>query len=94
MEPDKEKIENLIKEEQVILIAGMINAIGRTLYWKSDRKISIGDYAIVENMNGYDLIKVMGIVYTTKSNARKISNVKYEDMKNIIQRIQKELIEK
>lgn len=93
MEPDREKIENLIKEEQVILIAGMINATGKTLYWKSDREISIGDYAIVENINGYDLIKVMGIVYTTKSNARKISNVKYEDMKNIIQGIQIELIE-
>ena len=93
MEPNREKIENLIKKEQVILIAGMINATGRTLYWKSDREISIGDYAIVENMNGYDLIKVRGILYTTKANANKFSNIKYENMKNIIKGIQKELIE-
>lgn len=94
MEPDREKIENLTKENNVILIAGTINATGKTLYWKSDRKVSIGDYAVVENMNGYDLIKVVGIVTTTKSNASKFSNTKYGNMKNVIQGIQKELIEK
>lgn len=94
MEPDREKIENLTKEDNVILIAGTINATGKTLYWKSDREISIGDYAIVENMNGYDLIKVAGIVTTTKANASKFSNTKYGNMKNVIQGIQKELIEK
>ena len=94
MEPDREKIENLTKENNVILIEGTINATGKTLYWKSHRKVSIGDYAVVENMNGYDLIKVVGIVTTTKSNASKFSNTKYGNMKNVINGIQKELIEK
>ena len=94
MEPDREKIEKLAKDDIVTLIAGTINATGKTLYWKSDREVSIGDYAVVENMSGYDLIKVVGIVMTTKSNASKFSNTKYENMKNVIQVMQKELIEK
>lgn len=96
MNPDREKIENLTKDEEeiIILIAGTINATGKTLYWKSDRVVSVGDYAIVENMNGYDLIKVVGIIDTTKENASKFSNTKYNNMKRVIQGMQKELIEK
>lgn len=94
MEPDREKIEKLTKEENVILIAGVINATGKALYWRSNRVVSIGDYAIVENMNGYDLVKVIGIVDTTKENASKFSNTKYDNMKRVIQSMQKELIEK
>lgn len=97
MEPDKKKIKNLIDteiEETVILIAGVINATGKTLYWRSDRIISIGDYAVVENMNGYDLIKVIGTTETTKEYASKFSNTKYSNMKKVVQGMQKELIEK
>ncbi len=95
MESDKEKIENLIDiKETVILIAGVINATGKLLYWRSDGIINIGDYAIVENMNGYDLIKVIGIIETTKENASRFSNTKYSNMKKVIQGMQKKLIEK
>lgn len=94
MEPDRERIENLVNEEDVILIAGIINATGKTLFWKSDTEINIGDYAIVENMKGYDLIKVLGIVNTTKNNASKFSNTRYSDMKKVIRGMQKELIER
>lgn len=97
MEPNKERIENIVsreKENIIILIAGIINATGTTLYWKSDSEINIGDYAIVENKQGYDLVKVTGILYTTRENAIKFSNTKYENMKKVIQGIKKELIEK
>lgn len=97
MEPNEERIENIVnseKEKTIILIAGFINATGTTLYWKSDDEISIGDYAIVENKQGYDLVKVTGILYTTKENVIKFSNTKYENMKRVIQGIKKELIEK
>ena len=94
MDPNRLKLEKLTKDDIVTLIAGTINATGKTLYWKSDREVSIGDYAVVENVSGYDLIKVVGIVMTTKSNVSKFSNTKYENMKNIIQGMQKELIEK
>lgn len=94
MDPDGEKIENLSKkEERIILIAGVINATGKLLYWRSDRRISIGDYAIVENMNGYDLIKVIGVIETIEENAKKFSNTNYINMKKVIQGMQKELIE-
>ena len=69
------------------LILGKLNN-GAIFYWDISHmqlKPSVGDYAIVENMNGYDLIKVAGIVTTTKANASKFSNTKYGNMKNIIQ---------
>ena len=91
---EKDKIEKLInKEEKVILIAGVINATGKLLYWRSDRIINIGDYAIVENINGYDLIKVIGKIETTKENASKFSNTKYCNMKKVTRVPVKELIE-
>lgn len=84
-----------IKEKKnVILIAGIINATGTLLYWRSDREISVGDYAIVENKQGYDLIKSVGIIYTTEEEAIKFSKTKYENMKKVIQGYQCELVEK
>lgn len=80
------------KEKKVYLVAGIINATGKMLYWKDENYTRIGNYTIVENMNGYDLIKVIGKVETTKSNASKFSNTKYEDMKQTVQEVS-ELIE-
>lgn len=72
------------------LVAGTINATGKTLYWKDELELlNIGDYAIVENMHGYDLIKVIGIIETTEQNANKFSNTKYENMKRILIKIAK-----
>lgn len=90
MEPDREKIEKLTREQELVcLVAGVINANGKMLYWKNDYilDLNIGDYAIVENMNGYDLIKVIGVIDTTKELSSKFSNTKYENMKNVIQKI-------
>ncbi len=92
-----EKLENLYKEaeQRVTLIAGMINATRKTLYWKTSIiSAYIGDYAIVENNGGYDLIKIVGIVETTKENAIRISNTAYEDMKNVKMIISKENLNK
>ena len=82
------------EEKKVILIAGIINATGTLLYWKSDREIRVGDYAIVENKQGYDLIKSVGIVYTTEENAFNFSKTNYKNMKRVIQGYQCELVEK
>lgn len=77
--------------KEVYLVAGMINATRKTLFWKTSTiAINIGDYAIVENNGGYDLIKIVGIVETTKENAIRISNTAYEDMKNVKMIISKE----
>lgn len=98
MYPDiigNETIENFENKnnEEVYLIAGLINATGKVLYWRTKSEIKLGDYAIVENMNGYDLVKVIGIVKTTKKDAGKFSNTKYENMKNAILGINANIIE-
>lgn len=78
------------EDKKVQLVAGIINATGKTLYWKDELNlISMGDYAIVENLQGFDLIKVVGIIETTKQNASKFSNTKYENMKEVLIRITK-----
>lgn len=71
-------------EKKVTLIAGVINATGKMLFWKDDMKINVGDYAVVENMNGYDLVSIVGIVTTTEENASKFSNTKYVNMKKTV----------
>ncbi|MCI8272749.1 MAG: hypothetical protein HFJ55_01545 [Clostridia bacterium] len=82
-------------DKKVVLIAGIINATGRNLFWKNENglDINVGDYATVENMNGYDLIKVTGKIETTEKNASKFSNTKYYNMKKVTRVIVKELIE-
>lgn len=49
------------------LIAGKINNCNMIYYWDiSDFEIEpkIGDYAVVQNMNDFDLVKVIAIVET------------------------------
>lgn len=50
------------------LIIGKINASGTIGYWKAGEgytpDVIAGDYAIVENKNDYDLVKILGIVET------------------------------
>lgn len=83
--------------EEVILVAGVSNGCNTAFNWKANEEdhtpIGIGDYAIVENMNGYDLIKIVGFVTTTKDFAYKISNKKYENMKRVIKYLKREEIE-
>jgi len=80
-------------EETIYLIAGVINATGKMFYWKDENFITIGNYAIVENMNGYDLVKVVGRVTTTKEEAIKFSNTKYNNMEKTITEVTKEKLE-
>lgn len=82
------------KNKEVTLVAGIINATGKMLYWKDEIGTSIGDYAVVENMNGYDLIKVIGITKTREYSTGHFSNTKYENMKKVIGAFSKEKIEK
>lgn len=85
---ESEKVENLNKEEKVTVIAGMINATGKMLYWKSDIELEIGDYAVVQNMQGYDLIKIIGKVETYKKSTGRFSMTSYENMKKVLMRIE------
>ena len=84
MLPLEDSIKKEITEERVSLIAGVINATEKMLFWKNEANIGIGDYAVVENMNGYDLVKVVGIVTTTKAEVSKFSNTKYNNMEKAV----------
>lgn len=50
------------------LIIGKINASNTIGYWNIGEgytpDVVVGDYAIVENKNDYDLVKIIGIVET------------------------------
>lgn len=76
--------------DTITIIAGRLNNACTTFYWQIDEDMSysIGDYAIVENMQGYDLVKIVGIVETTKDYARFITNSK--TLKKVVQIIDKE----
>ena len=76
------------KNEKVYLIAGIVNATGKVFYWIDELFVYIGNYAIVENMDGYDLVKVIGRIETSKKDASKFSNTKYENMKKVIREIE------
>lgn len=74
------------------LIAGKINNCATTYYWDiSEFKVmpKIGDYAVVENMNDYDLVKIVGIVETSEKYQKFITGSKTKkvimaiDRKNI-----------
>jgi hypothetical protein len=80
----------------VKIVAGQINRENTPVrYWKSENvPLQIGGYAIVENANGYDLIKVVGYVYTTLDKVKLFSNTRYENMKNVVMAFGKEVIER
>ena len=76
-----------MENEEIFLVAGLLNATGRMLYWKTNINVDIGDYAVVKNGSGYDLIKIVGIVKTLKNSAGRFSNTAYENMKEVIKMI-------
>lgn len=86
-----------IKLLRVKLIGGRLNNKTETLFWKITDELAVscelGDYAIVENANGYDLIQISGVVITEEDKANHFSKTKYEYMKNVIKIISKEEIE-
>lgn len=65
------------------LIAGKLNS-GITHFWNVAEELyfEIGDYAIVENKNDYDLVKIVGIVETNKKYSKFITDVNVN--KNVV----------
>ena len=52
-------------ENKVKLIIGKLNGSNINNFWITELKdLNVGDYAIVENINDYDLVKIVGIVET------------------------------
>lgn len=66
-----------VKDDTVKLIAGKLNNTKCVYYWTVDKDFDyeIGDYAIVENMNDYDLVKIVGTVITNEKYLKLLTNV-------------------
>lgn len=84
--------------KNLYLIAGVINSMPNIVYFwlgnKGTDSFKIGDYAIVENLSSYDLVKIAGIVWTNENNLKSITKVKdLEKMKKVIKYIPKEELE-
>ena len=57
------------------LIAGKLNSDTFIRFWKTEeRYLYVGDYAIVENINDYDLVKIVGIVETEEKYTHFLAN--------------------
>lgn len=59
------------------LIIGKLNNCNLTYFWEKDENneiFEIGDYAIVENVNDYDLVKIVGITFTKDEYMKFITN--------------------
>lgn len=56
------------------IIAGRLNNMNKSNYWLiNDEMVAhIGDYAIVENMNGYDLVEIVGFVETDEEHINEL----------------------
>lgn len=80
--------------EDIALIAARINGRNEILFWKNEiKEVQVGDYIIAENRDDLALIKVEGIVLTTKSRASLFSKTNYENMKSTKLKIPKEKLE-
>lgn len=99
------KIENFIQditnndENTIKLITGtLINASNNyiTKYWliNNDVEVNIGDYAIVENLSGFAIVKIVGVTISEPKLVKYISNTNYEKMKKVVMLINKEELEK
>ena len=76
------------------IIAGKLNSDNIVRYWKvGDEIFNVGDYAIVENKNDYDLVKIIGIVETNEKYASFFVNG-YPVSKSVVSIIQRFLIRK
>lgn len=71
-----ENTETLVIPKTIKYIAGRLNSCNTTYYWEidEDEDFEIGDYAIVENMNDFDLIKIVGVVETVEKYTKFITN--------------------
>lgn len=56
------------EDGEIKAIAGMLNGDCTARFWKipDGMAVDIGDYAVVENRDGYDLVEVVGLVKTTE----------------------------
>lgn len=76
--------------EEVRLVTGKIQGNNVLRFWKVEDEnifIQIGNYAIVENMDSYNLIEILGLVITSREKAMNITNTPYKNIKRVLKEI-------
>ena len=77
------------------LIIGKFNVSNKIAYWSIGEKytpdVAINDYAIVENKDDFDLVKIIGIVETNEEHAKELSS--YREIKEVVNYISSILID-
>lgn len=72
---------------QVRLIIGKNQNDNNFRYWKVENEnvnTPIGGFAIVENLNSYTMIEILGLVVTSKEKAQELSKTHYNNMKRVL----------
>lgn len=68
------------------LIIGKSNVSNKIAYWSIGEKytpdVAINDYAIVENKDDFDLVKIIGIVETNEEHAKELNS--YREIKEVV----------
>lgn len=68
------------------LIIWKFNVSNKIAYWSIGEKytpdVAINDYAIVENKDDFDLVKIIGIVETNEEHAKELSS--YREIKEVV----------
>lgn len=80
-------MENFKFKKQVRLIIGKLQADNTFRYWKVENEnvdTPIGGFAIVENLNSYTMVEILGLVVTSEEKAQELSKTHYNNIKRVL----------
>lgn len=79
---------------EIKAIAGMLNGDCTVRFWRvpNGMAVNIGDYVVVENRDGHDLVKVVGFVETTEECEKFLTGNRRGIKKSVVAVILKELL--
>ena len=82
----KKVIMGIFNTDRQVYETSLLNPFVSYYFWKVDEPVEIGDYAIVENRSGFDLVRVIGTA--------EIDDSKISAHKKVIAVIRKNVLEK
>ena len=80
-------MENFKLKKQVRLIIGKLQDNTTFRYWKVENvnvDTPIGGFAIVENLNSYTMVEILGLVVTSEEKAQELSKTHYSNIKRVL----------
>lgn len=94
IETGEETQEAQNESGEIKAIAGMLNGDCTVRFWRvpDGMAVDIGDHAVVENRDGHDLVKVVGLVKTTEKCEKILTGNRRGIKKSVVAVILKELL--